>query len=91
MQASREGFVQLLCAIILLQFGIIAVLLGGFSSEYLSNIYFRMWINTSYPWLGLLLGGQLDALLVGVATAGTFLLIQTFRAEMRHGKDSSRS
>ena len=83
MQASREGFVQLLYAIILLQFGVIAVLLGGFSSEYLSNVYFRMWVNTTYPWLGPLLGGQIDALLVGVAAGATFLLVQRFRQEMK--------
>jgi hypothetical protein len=90
MQASREGFVQLLYAIILLQFGVIAVLLGGFSSEYLSNVYFRIWINSSYPWLGPLLGGQIDALLVGVAAGATFLLVQRFRHEMKLGRVVSK-
>lgn len=83
MQATREDFVHLLYAIILLQFGVIAVLLGGFSSEYLSNVYFRMWINNTYPWMGLLLGGQLDALLVGVAAGATLLLVEIFRNEVK--------
>lgn len=91
MQASRESFVQLLYAIILLQFGVIAVLLGGFSSEYLSNVYFNMWVNSTYPWLGPLLGGQIDALLVGVAVGATFLLVQRFRHEMKIGQVGSRS
>jgi hypothetical protein len=91
MQASREGFVQLLYAIILLQFGVIAVLLGGFSSEYLSNIFFRTWVNTTYPWLGPMLEGQMDALLVGVAAGATFLLIQRFRHEIKLGQATSRS
>ena len=86
MQASREGFVQLLYSIILLQFGAIAVLLGGFSSEYVSNVYFRMWVSTNYPWLGPMLGGQIDALLVGVAAGATFLLVQRFRHEMKLGE-----
>ena len=89
MQASREGFVHLLYAIILLQFGVIAVLLGGFSSEYLSNVYFRMWINSTYPWLGPLLGGQMDALLVGVTAGATLLLVERFRHEMKLGHASS--
>ena len=83
MQATREGFVHLLYAVILLQFGVIAVLLGGFSSEYLSNVYFRMWINSAYPWAGLLLGGQLDALLAGVAAGATLLLVEIFRHEVK--------
>ena len=91
MQASREGFVQLLYAIILLQFGVIAVLLGGFSSEYQSNVYFRMWVSTNYPWLGPMLGGQIDALLVGLAAGATFLLVQRFRREMKLGKALSKS
>ena len=83
MQASREGFVHLLYAIVLLQCGVIAVLLVGFSNEYLSNVYFRMWIDSSYPWLGLLLGGQMAALLVGLSAGATLLLVETFRHEMK--------
>ncbi|HEX4921909.1 MAG TPA: hypothetical protein VFV92_14365 [Candidatus Bathyarchaeia archaeon] len=83
MQATRGGFVHLLYAIILLQFGVIAVLVGGLSSEYLSNVYFRMWINSAYPWVGLLLGGQLDALLAGVAAGATLLLVEIFRNEVK--------
>ena len=89
MQASHEGLVQLLYAVILLQFGVIAVLLGGFSSEYLSNAYFRLWINNAYPWLVPMLGGQTDALLVGVAAGATFLLVQRIRHEMKPGQVAS--
>jgi len=82
MQAYHEGFVNLLYAIILAQFVAIAVLLGGFSNEYLANVYFRAWVNNNYPWMGSLLQGQVDALLVGMALAATVLLIQRMRAEV---------
>jgi|SRR2546422_11252092 hypothetical protein len=76
MPSYREGFVRLLYGIILAQFIAIAILLGGFSSEYLSNVYFRIWVNNSLPQLGMLLTGQVDALVIGMALGGTILLIQ---------------
>src|SRR2546425_9939343 len=76
-------FVKLLYGIILAQFIIIATLLAGFSNEYLSNIYFRIWVDSSFPQLGLLLTGQVDALLIGVALGGTILLIQRVKDEAR--------
>ena len=79
MPGYREGFVRLLYGIILAQFIIIATLLGGFSSEYLSNIYFRIWVDNNLPQLGLLLTGQLDALFVGMALGGTILMIQRMK------------
>src|SRR2546427_13207769 len=69
-------FVKLLYAIILAQFIVIAILLAGSSSEYLSNVYFRIWVDSNFPQLGLLLTGQVDALLIGMALGGTILLIQ---------------
>jgi hypothetical protein len=83
MQAHREGFVHLLYAIILTQFVAIAVLLGGFSNEYLANVYYKAWIDSNYPWIGSLLQGQVDALLVGMALAATVLLIQRMRVDAR--------
>jgi hypothetical protein len=83
MQAHREGFVHLLYAIILTQFVAIAVLLGGFSNEYLANVHYKAWIDSNYPWIGSLLQGQVDALLVGMALAATVLLIQRMRVEGR--------
>ncbi len=83
MPSYREGFVKLLYGIILAQFLIIAILLGGFSSEYLSNVYFRIWVDNNFPQLGLLLTGQVDALLVGMALGGTILLIQRTKHEAR--------
>jgi hypothetical protein len=81
MLGYREGFVRLLYGIILAQFVVIAILLAGFSTTYLSNDYFRIWVDNSFPGLGLLLTGQADTLLIGMALGGTFLLIQ----QMRHG------
>jgi len=81
MPAYRDGFVHLLYSIILVQFVGIAILLGGFTNEYLQNIYFHAWIDSSYPWLGMLLQGQVDALLIGMALGATVLLIQHARAE----------
>ncbi len=81
MPGSREGFVRLLYGIILAQFIVIAILLGGFSSEYLSNVYFRIWLDKSFPQLALLLTGQFDALIIGMAAGGTFLLIQKVKNE----------
>ena len=83
MQRHRQGFVHLLYAIILAQFVLIAILLAGFSSEYLSNDYYRGWINGNYPIVGYLLQGQLEALLIGVALGGTMLLIMAVRGERR--------
>lgn len=79
MQGDREGFLQLLYAIILVQFVVIVILVGGFSSEYTSNFYFHSWVNNSHPWLAPLLQGQIDALLVGIAMGGTVLLIRHFQ------------
>src|SRR3989442_13201478 len=76
MQGYREEFVRLLYGIILAQFIVIAILLGGFSSEYLSNVYFRAWVDNNFPQMSLLLTGQFDALFIGIALGGTILLIQ---------------
>ena|SRR2546426_10576961 len=83
MQSYREGFVHVLYAIILAQFVVIAVLMAGFSNEYLSNIFFRSWIDGNYPWLGTLLQGRVDALLVGMTLGATILLIQRIQNENR--------
>lgn len=83
MQGYREGFIHALYGMILAQFVVIAILLGGFSNEYLSNVYFRSWVDGNYPWLGYLLQGQVEALLVGMALGGTFLVIQRIRNESR--------
>ncbi len=78
-----EGFVRLLYSIILGQFVVIAILLGGFSSEYLSNVYFRIWVGNNFPQLGLLLTGQADALIIGMALGGTLLIIQRIKNQPR--------
>ena len=83
MQGYRQSFVHVLYAIILVQFVLIAILLGGFSSEYLSNDYYRGWINGNYPLIGYLLQGQLDALLIGIALGATILLITALKGESR--------
>jgi hypothetical protein len=79
MPSYREGFVKLLYGIILAQFIVIAILLNGFTSEYLSSDYFRIWINNNFPQLGLLLTGQADALIIGMSLGGTLLLIQRMK------------
>jgi hypothetical protein len=84
MPGYHEGFVRLLYSIILGQFIVIAILLGGFSSEYLSNVYFRIWLDNSFPQLALLLTGQFDALIIGMAVGGTFLLIQRVKGEEKN-------
>ena len=81
MTSYREGFVHLLYALILTQFVVIAVLLGGYSNQYVADDYFRAWVNSNYPWMGLMLQGQVDALLVGMALAATVLIIQHMRSE----------
>src|SRR5256885_17056596 len=83
MPGYPERFVKLLYGIILAQFIVIAILLAGFSAEYLSNIYFRIWGDSNFPQLGLLLTGQVDALLIGMALGGTILLIQRVENEAR--------
>lgn len=83
MDSYREGFVRLLYGIILAQFIVIAILIGGFSSEYLSNVYFRIWLDNNFPQLGLLLTGQVDALLIGMAAGGIILLIQRMKNERK--------
>jgi hypothetical protein len=83
MPEYREGFVKLLYGMILGQFVVIAILLGGFSSEYLYNDYFRIWVNNNFPQLGLLLTGQADALIIGMALGGTVLLIQRMKSQAR--------
>jgi hypothetical protein len=90
MQTDREIFIHVLYAIILVQFVAIAVLLGGFSNEYLANVYYRAWVDNSYPWLGSLLQGQAVSLLVGMALGATVLLIQRFRAETKMRDDAGR-
>lgn len=77
----HQGFVRLLYGIILAQFVVIAILLGGFSSEYLSNVYFRVWLDKNFPQIGLLLTGQFDALLIGMSVGITILLIQHAKYE----------
>lgn len=77
----RERFVRLLYGIILAQFAVIAILLVGFTSEYLSNVYFRIWLDNNFPQVGLLLTGQFDALLIGMAVGITILLIQQRKEE----------
>jgi hypothetical protein len=79
MKGSRQGSFRLLYVVILGQFVIIAVLLGALSNEYLWNDYYRGWIGSNYPWLGFLLQGQLDALLIGIALGATALLVMTIR------------
>jgi hypothetical protein len=83
MRGSRQSSPHLLYAVILAEFVIIAILLGGLSNEYMSNDYYRGWVNSNYPWLGILLQGQLDALLVGMALGATALLIMTIRRDER--------
>jgi len=83
MSDYHEGFVRLLYGIILAQFVAITILLGGFTSEYVSNVYFRMWVDSSFPQLSLLLTGQFDALIIGMALGGTTLLIQWMKNESR--------
>jgi hypothetical protein len=75
----HERFVKLLYGIILAQFIVIAILLSGFTSTYLSNDYFRIWINNNFPQLALLLTGQADALIIGMSLGGTLLLIQRMK------------
>src|SRR2546430_5215764 len=76
MPGYPERFVKLLYGVILAQFIVIAILLSGFSAEHLSNISFRIWVDSNFPQLGLLLTGQVDALLIGMALGGTILLTQ---------------
>ena len=76
MPSYNDMFVRILYGIILAQFIVIAILLGGFSSEYLSNVYFRAWVDNNFPQMSLLLTGQFDALFIGIALGGTLLLIQ---------------
>ncbi len=76
MPTYSEGFVRLLTGIILAQFAVIAVLLGGLSNEYLSNAYYQVWVAKNMPLLGFLLHGEIDALFIGVAIGGTILLVQ---------------
>src|SRR3989441_10539835 len=90
MPGYREGFVRLLYGIILAQFMVIAILLGGFSSAYLSNVYFRIWGDNNFPQLSMLLSGQVDALLIGGALGSTILLIQRMKNEAsRAGETAS--
>ena len=76
MHSYNDRLVRILYGIILAQFIVIAILLGGFSSEYFSNVYFRAWVDNNFPQMSLLLTGQFDALFIGMALGGTILLIQ---------------
>ncbi len=76
MSGYTRSFVRLLWAIIIAQFAIIAVLLGGLSNEYLSNTYMQEWISAHVPLLSVFLHGEFDSLLIGIAIGATFLLIQ---------------
>src|SRR5207302_10628285 len=89
MPGYPERFVKLLYGIIMAQFIVIATLLAGFSNEYLSNIYFRIWVDGTFPQLGLLLTGQVAALLSGMALGGTILLVQRVKSEARVAKGPS--
>ena len=89
MPGYPERFVKLLYGIIMAQFIVIATLLAGFSNEYLSNIYFRIWVDSNFPQLGLLLTGQVDALLIGMALGGTILLIQRVKNEASIAKGTT--
>src|SRR6266699_918568 len=81
MPGYPERFVKLLYGIILAQFIVIATLLAGFSNEYLSNVYFRIWVDNNFPQISMLLTGQIDALLIGMALGGTILLIHRLKNE----------
>src|SRR2546428_12256925 len=83
MPGYPERFVKLLYGIILAQFIVIAILLAGFSAEYLSNTYFRIWVDSNFPQFGLLLTGQVDSLLIGLALGGTILPIQPVKNHAR--------
>lgn len=83
MPGYREGFVRALYVIILVQFAVIAILLAGFSTTYLSNDYFRIWVDNNFPGLSLLITGQSVTLLFGMALGGTFLLIQQMKRGTR--------
>jgi hypothetical protein len=72
----REEFVRLLYAIIVVEFVVIAILLFGFSNEYLSNAYLRDWIGANQPFLGILLHGEVDSLFIGVALGALLVLVQ---------------
>jgi len=85
----REEFVRMLYGIILAQFVVITILLGGFTSEYLSNVFFRIWVETSFPQLGLLLTGQFDALIIGMALGGTILLVQRMKNQPGTGQTTT--
>ncbi len=76
MAGSRENFLRFLYTIILVQFAVIAILLGGLSTEYLSNTNMQAWVAANAPLLGFLLHGEVDALLIGIALGGTVLLIR---------------
>jgi len=89
MSDYREEFVRVLYGIILAQFIVITILLGGFTSEYLSNVYFRIWVETNFPQLGLLLTGQFDALIIGMALGGTILLIQRMKKKPMAGQTTA--
>jgi hypothetical protein len=89
MSVYREEFVRVLYGIILAQFIVITILLGGFTSEYLSNVYFRIWVETNFPQLGLLLTGQFDALIIGMALGGTILLIQRMKNQPINGQTTA--
>jgi hypothetical protein len=77
MSDNQRKTVRLLYLIVVAQFAIIALLLGGLSNEYLSNAYMQAWITSHTPFLSLLLHGEVDSLLFGVAIGATFLLIQS--------------
>ncbi len=69
--------------LILIQLIIIAFLLAIISNEYLNNYWMQVWISGNAPILSFLINGQLDALLVGVAAAGTVLFLNHALAESK--------
>ncbi len=83
MNTRNDRVVQFLLLTIFAQFVVIAILLGGLSNEYLSNAYMQAWVAQNFPLLGLLLHGEVDSLLIGIALGGTILLIQRRRSQAK--------
>ena len=90
MREPDQGFQRLLYLIIVVQFIVIAILLGAFSNEYLSNAFMQAWVQRNAPGLDILLNGGLDALIIGAAIALTFLLVRTGRETMKSRDDKGQ-
>ena len=83
MSEPDERYHRLLYLVIVAQFIVIAILLGAFSNEYLSNAYMQDWIQRNAPGLSILLNGGLDALIVGIAVGLIYLLIRNRRETIK--------